>query len=206
MGIKERKLREKEVLRYRIMEAASEILIEEGYKNFSVRKIAQKIEYSPTTIYLYFKDKTDLIFNLLENTFSKFIEELEGSVKTAGSPLEKVEQLIEAYVRIGLKYPNHYRIMFANEIQGEKEFRWLEEGTFNKKAFDYLLRSVTQCFENRDEKDVDVVATCQVLWASVHGLTSILIFRPDFPWKSEDILIDCLKHQALAGLRSKIAD
>ena len=56
MGIKERRAREKEQLRRQILSAARELFVNEGYENVSMRKIANKIEYSPTTIYLYFKD------------------------------------------------------------------------------------------------------------------------------------------------------
>ena len=57
MGIKERQVRQKEVLRQDILDAARDLFIEEGYENTSMRKIAERIEYSPTTIYYYFKDK-----------------------------------------------------------------------------------------------------------------------------------------------------
>jgi AcrR family transcriptional regulator len=60
MGISQRREREQEQLRRKIFDAASELFAQEGYQNVSMRKIAERIEYSPTTIYLYFKDKNEL--------------------------------------------------------------------------------------------------------------------------------------------------
>ena len=57
MGVKERRAREKEQLRRQIIAAARELFVNEGYENVSMRKIADKIEYSPTMIYLYFKTR-----------------------------------------------------------------------------------------------------------------------------------------------------
>ena len=61
MGVQERRAREKKELRQEILDAAREMFVEDGYENVSMRKIAEKIEYSPTTIYLYFRDKADLL-------------------------------------------------------------------------------------------------------------------------------------------------
>ena len=61
MGIKERRERQKEHLREEILEAARELFLKEGVENVSMRAIAKRIEYSPTTIYLYFKDKWDSV-------------------------------------------------------------------------------------------------------------------------------------------------
>ncbi len=77
MGIKERREKEQEDLRQKILDAASELFAKEGYSNVSMRKIARKIEYSPTTIYLYFKDKTDLLNQICEETFSNLIKDIE---------------------------------------------------------------------------------------------------------------------------------
>jgi len=69
LGAKERRIREKESLRQDILDAARELLIEEGYESVSLRRIVKKIEYSPTTIYLYFQDKAELLNNLWRRDF-----------------------------------------------------------------------------------------------------------------------------------------
>jgi len=69
MGSKQRREREKEALRQDILDAARELFVEEGYDNVSMRRVAEKIEYSPTTIYLYFEDKASLLYAICEETF-----------------------------------------------------------------------------------------------------------------------------------------
>jgi AcrR family transcriptional regulator len=65
MGISERKDREKQEMIELILDEAMKLIIAEGYDNITMRKIADKIEYSPTTIYLYFKDKSEILYSLL---------------------------------------------------------------------------------------------------------------------------------------------
>ena len=76
MGIVERKEREKEDMRRLILNAARKLFLEQGYEKTSIRNIADAIEYSPATIYLYYKDKNELLFALHEEAFLKLMEEL----------------------------------------------------------------------------------------------------------------------------------
>ena len=78
MGILERKEREREDMRRLILNAARELFLEQGYEKTSIRNIADVIEYSPATIYLYYKDKNELFFALHEEAFLKLMEELSS--------------------------------------------------------------------------------------------------------------------------------
>ena len=69
MGITDRKEREKQELKDLILKEAKAVFLEEGYEKTSIRKIADRIEYSPTTIYLYFKDKSELLLELHKQSF-----------------------------------------------------------------------------------------------------------------------------------------
>jgi AcrR family transcriptional regulator len=77
MGVKDRRARQKQLLRQQILDAARELLVEEGYDQLSMRKVAERIDYSPTAIYLHFKDKQELVFSLCEESFAKLVRELE---------------------------------------------------------------------------------------------------------------------------------
>ena len=74
MGVKERQERDKEQLRERILDAARELFVAEGYRNVSIRKIAEKVEYSPAALYSYFPSKDALFFALAEEGFRKLFE------------------------------------------------------------------------------------------------------------------------------------
>src|SRR5256885_8517715 len=69
MGIKERHERDREAVRRGILDAARELFVSEGYANVSIRKIAERIEYSPAAIYGYFPSKDDIFFELAEEGF-----------------------------------------------------------------------------------------------------------------------------------------
>ncbi|HEY9245546.1 MAG TPA: helix-turn-helix domain-containing protein, partial [Candidatus Methanoperedens sp.] len=71
MGIKERKELEKQEMRKLILDTAMRLILEKGFENVTIRHIAEEIEYSPATIYLYFKDKDDIIYTLHREGFEK---------------------------------------------------------------------------------------------------------------------------------------
>src|SRR5258705_12271071 len=98
MGTKQRREREKEALRQEILDAARELFVKEGYENVSMRRIAEKIEYSPTTIYLYFEDKTELFFAICEETFAKLSTKLEAIYRECNDPIECLRRGCRSYV------------------------------------------------------------------------------------------------------------
>src|SRR5580658_258236 len=113
MGVKERREREKTALREEILDAARDLFIKEGYESLSMRRIAEKIEYSPTTIYLYFRDKDDLIRQVCQETFSMLIQILQSLHLDHENPLVGLRKAGYAYVQFGLEHPDHYRAAFV---------------------------------------------------------------------------------------------
>lgn len=203
MGIKERRERQKENLRQEILDAAREMFAREGYQNVSMRKIAEKIEYSPTTIYLYFKDKTDLLNQLCEETFAKLIQTQERIVKQYDDPLVCLRKGMRAYVDFGLKHPNHYEVALIMPIMNYlgKDLHPYE-GSMGQKAFEYLKQAVTAAVENNEIKKGDVDLISQSLWAAIHGITSLLIGHPDFPFVNKNKLIDHVIDTMIEGLKA----
>ncbi|MBA3713548.1 MAG: TetR/AcrR family transcriptional regulator [Pyrinomonadaceae bacterium] len=204
MGVKERREKQREELRQEILDAARTLFIREGYENVSMRKVAEKIEYSPTTIYLYFKSKAELLNCLCEETFAKLGARLEALAKDSPDPVEGLRKGLRVYIEFGLKNPSHYTVTFINhplhhEGLGE-EFAY--EGSMGHKAFSYLSAAVGECVRQKKFRRVDVEATSQATWAAVHGLTSLLIVHPDFPWVARNKLIDSLLDTLIEGLKA----
>jgi AcrR family transcriptional regulator len=201
MGPKARREREKEQLRQEILDAARELFLKEGYENVSMRRIAEKIEYSPTTIYLYFEDKAELLFAICEETFAKLYKKLVSIYEKHDDPVECLRLGGRAYVEFGLKYPNHYKVTFINHPQlhvGKEHY--LREDSMGMRAFDQMRRKVADCVEKKLFKEPDVDAISQTLWAVLHGLTALLITKPDFPWVKREKLIDLTVNSAINGL------
>src|SRR3977135_3730898 len=136
MGTQQRRAREKEALRQEILDAARELFVKEGYENVSMRRVAEKIEYSPTTIYLYFEDKASLLYAICEETFAKLAKRMERIARDSGEPCEALRAVCRAYVYFGLKYPNHYKLTFINHPQHPKDDkRHLREESMGMKAY-----------------------------------------------------------------------
>src|SRR6266851_692697 len=111
MGTVERREREREEVRRKILDAAHDLFAREGYDRVTMRRIAEAIEYSPTTIYNHFEDKDDLVQSLCEEDFARLLGALQAEQSPA-DPVEQIRQLGLAYARFGVDYPNHYRFMF----------------------------------------------------------------------------------------------
>lgn len=192
MGTKERREREREALREEILAAARELFITEGYERVSMRRIAERIEYSPTTIYLYFRDKSEILDQICEQTFARLARTLERIEARGLDPLEGLREGCRAYIRYGLRNRHQYRLTFM--VGGRSPDRGEEsgyEGSMGERAFGFLEAAVARCMAGGHFRTVEVAAASQVVWVAIHGLTSLLITYEDedFPWVDRKRLI-----------------
>lgn len=201
MGVKERKARQKKFLRQEILDAASELFVREGYENVSMRRIADKIEYSPTTIYLYFKDKAELLERVCQETFARLSHVLTRIQELPGDPVERLKRGLVAYVKFGLENPHHYRATFMMPIpEGFDEQKHSAADSAGMQAFDFLRRCVYDCIAAGKFRRVDAELISQTLWAGVHGVTSLLIIHcKGFPWVNTDQLIHSVIDTMIEG-------
>ena len=79
-----------------------------GYAQLSMRKVAERIEYSPTAIYLHFEDKRDLVFQVCEETFGTLVGELASLEPEFKDPVLRLREGMRRYVAFGLRHPEHY--------------------------------------------------------------------------------------------------
>ncbi len=191
---------DKGILRQEIMDAARELFVAEGYQNVSMRKIADKIGYSATTIYLYFKDKNDLLHQICEQTFARLAHNISSIEQLSDNPLEKLRSGLREYIYFGLKHPSQYEIVFITPLpaQVEKEF----EETNGKLAFDTLRKVITECVSANLLKSNDVELLSQTLWAGIHGVTSLLIKHEHFPFIGRESLIDSVIDTLIRGIKA----
>jgi len=201
MGVQERRAREKKELRQEILDAARDLFVREGFENVSMRKIAEKIEYSPTTIYLYFKDKAELLDCICEETLARLVRTQTSIDQDVSDPLERLRRGLRSYIEFGLKHPNHYKVSFMMSEAFEDPERAVRSRAMGEKAFDHLRQVLIQCAEHELINVDDTEATAQALWATIHGLTSLLIAKPRFRWVEREHLIDTLVEGAIKGLR-----
>jgi AcrR family transcriptional regulator len=201
MGLKERKLRQKKFLRQEILDAASELFVKEGYENVSMRRIAEKIEYSPTTIYLYFKDKAELLEQVCQETFARLSSHLTRILTQPGDPVERLKRGLLAYVHFGLDNPHHYRATFMMPVpEGFDKEKYKQPDSPGMQTFDFLRRSVYDCIAAERFRNADPELISQALWAGVHGITSLLITHEVFPWVEKEKLISYVVDTLISGV------
>jgi len=185
MGVKERREREKSETRDKILDAARELFITEGYEGVSMRRVAEKIEYSPTAIYVHFADKNELFRELCHQDYARLAEVFQGSAMPL-DPVERLKQIGRTYIEFGMHYPNHYKFMFMTPhppVELDDEMRD-ERGNPEVDAYAFLkwaVQEVINAGRFRDElADAELVS--QTVWAAVHGVISLNIAKCEDAW------------------------
>jgi AcrR family transcriptional regulator len=185
MGVKERRAREKSETRDKILDAARELFVTEGFEGVSMRRVAKKIEYSPTAIYVYFADKQELFHELCQRDYARLAEVFQSSAMSS-DPVERLKQIGRTYIEFGVRYPNHYKFMFmtAHPLQAPDEEDCEIMGNPEVDAYAFLKWAVQQAIDAgclREElQDAELVS--QTLWAGVHGVISLHIAKCSDRW------------------------
>ena len=209
MGVIERRAREKEELRSAILDAASKLIVEEGPQNLSIRKIAEKIEYAPSTIYLYFQDKYAILANIAIDSFEELTELMHGIVEREREPISMLRVMARCYIDFGLANPSYYQVTFLVAPPEELPPDHPICVAINKaglQAFDGLRRAIEYAMKAGAIADGDSNAVAQSVWLSLHGLTSGLIVMgndPSFPWVPREQLVDLHVELVLRGIGAK---
>ena len=185
MGPKERRAREREETRERILTAAREMFATDGIEAVTMRAIAKRIEYTPTAIYHHFKDKESLLDELTLRDFQTFTLAFSALQKIA-DPIERARRIGLTYVDFGLEHPSHYRFMFMTVKPPPSAAVLALVDHKNPEQDAYALLRVTleegiTAGRFRPELD-DPDQLAQVLWAGVHGIVSLHIAKVDAEW------------------------
>jgi AcrR family transcriptional regulator len=171
MGIADRKEREKLEMKRLIMDAAMRMFLEEGYEKTSIRNIAERIEYSPATIYLYYKDKDELLYDVQREAFGQLLTVFQQKANSP-EPLTRLKQITKTYVTFGLEQPDLYDLMFiirAPMNKVEKEGEWLN----GEACFGFLVECLEACISQGLIRFQDKMLAALSIWSMVHGLVSL---------------------------------
>jgi AcrR family transcriptional regulator len=183
MGPKDRREREREDTRERILDVAREMFAERGVDAVTMRAIAQRIEYTPTAIYHHFRDKDALIAELCARDYRALAHHFQR-IGRIEDPVERLRRLGQAYTEFALTYPNHYRFMFMTPTVTKSAALDADRGNPAEDAYAMLRDTVAEGWmagRFRPEfTSVDQLA--QIAWASVHGVVSLHIAKGDDAW------------------------
>ncbi len=160
-------------LKRQILEAAAHLFSTNGYEDFSLRQVAEAIGYSPTTIYLYFKDKEELLFVMAFEGFRGFGVALQHAYDSA-PPAERIWHIGRAYVDFALANPVQYRLMFMQ--RSDYLARPAPECyTDFIDSFGVVTKAVAEAMKRGEIKLRDPQETATLLWVNVHGLASLVL-------------------------------
>ena len=183
MGTKERRERERLKLRGKILDAARKLFIQQGYDAVTMRKVAQRIQYSPTAIYANFKDKETLMRELCTADFQKLAGAFQ-EVAAIEDPIERLRRTGSVYIDFALRYPNHYRLMFMTPRPAEIDADTTGKGDVQKDAYAFVVAVVQDALAKGAFKpkwnDADLIA--QVLWAAMHGVVALRLQHAEDKW------------------------
>ena len=172
LGITERKERAKTELRHTIIDATLKVFVEEGYEKTSLRNIAEQIEYSPGTIYLYFKDKDELLFAVHEVAFGRFFEAMAPLMKIE-KPRERLLKMGEIYLKFAYDNPELYGLMFMDKAPMNSLQLTDSSCDCGLNTLDLLRKTVQQCLNSKEVTQEDIELNTISIWSYVHGLTSL---------------------------------
>ena len=173
MGVKERKERDRVDMKELILNSAHQLFIDKGFDEVSIRNIAEAIEYSPATIYLYFKDKNE-IFHALHGEAFIIFNQFVAEVFTIKDPFKRIIALGEKYLQFAFKYPKYYTIMFIAEapMQCDQNTEgWIEGG----RALDGLESIVADCIKEGKLKKQPIKPMAFTIWSYMHGMCSLAL-------------------------------
>ena len=187
MGTPERRSRAKTELRRKILDAAITLFIEEGYENVSMRKLADRIEYAPSTIYLHFRDKVDLVASICAEAFSELDRRLDAIIGKGLPPLVTLRQCLREYIQFGLDHPAYYTFVFCTPpaVKDFDAIRVCAVGSFQR-----LRTGVQSCMDHGDMPVGDVESISQTTWLFIHGVTAGLVVDCGFPFIERERLIN----------------
>ena len=187
-----------------ILAAARALLLEEGYQATSMRRVASRLRITPTALYLYFRNKEELINRLMQDAFAILLDRLSQEHALPGQSLDRLRRGMEAYIRFGLAHPDHYRVAFM--LLPEKPAHPdgcrdpVTEQSVGEQCFAILYNCVDACIADGVLRPGDACATAEMLWGMMHGVTSLVISFGHHLATSPDQIIQSFLETTLRGL------
>jgi AcrR family transcriptional regulator len=190
-------------LRQAILRAAQDLFLEAGYEQFSMRRLARRVGYSPTTLYIYFRDKRDLIYSLCEDLFQQYLAELKQVAEAETDSLERLKKLFLLSTRFGCRHQDHYRVAFFSQtpVYGRPE-DFMSRDSLARRSYFFIRQVVADCIAARVLRSVDPDLVTQALLTASHGVVTAYIFWKDFPLAPPEILAETILGGLLEGFKA----
>jgi AcrR family transcriptional regulator len=175
MSVAERRIRERLDSRLSILMAAKELFLVKGFEATTLRNIAEKIDFSPSSIYQYFKDKNEIFYTIHSEAFTELLNKLKAS-EVHENPMDQLIALGNIYIRFAQENSELYDLMFIMEapitfLTDLDDSNWIE----GKMAFDYLKSVISNCIQQGIIHETDLDSLSYLIWSTVHGMVTLSI-------------------------------
>jgi AcrR family transcriptional regulator len=168
-----------ERLRDEIIEAASRLLADPAAPALTLRAVARETGVAATSVYLHFDDIQSLILAVADRRFGELVQLQDDTRSRGADPCQRVRAGCLAYCEFGLTHQGHYQVMFANPLPMPADMT--PDQFPGRKAFQQLVGVVAECVAV-EPGDQRAFFTAQLIWQQLHGIVSLRISRPRFPW------------------------
>lgn len=187
-------------LRDEILAAAEALLIATGDESaLSIRAIAAAVGVTPPSIYLHFADRAELVFAVCERHWLQLDEAMEAAASGEADPVERIRRRGEAYLRFGIEHPEHYRVLMMGRPADTPE-RFTDGRLAGTAGIEVVAADLREAIVTGALPDQDAAEAAVLLWMAVHGMVSLVISKPGFPFPPVGQLYDHLFAMTVTGL------
>lgn len=189
-------------LRRRILDTTRHLLVQDGYQNVSMRKIARAIDYSATSIYLHFDNKDALMHALIDEGMERLYESLKATAAAhPDRPVDRLEALCRQFVAFGLQNPEYYEIMFLLHPEHMERYP-PEKYRRARRNLDLIAATLSEGAERGQFVVDDARVSASTIWAALHGAVSLMLAERIDVRIDADAFIESMIQQTINGLRT----
>lgn len=181
-----------------IKDTAKSLFLKEGYEKISMRNIAELIQYTPTTIYLYYKNKDELLLDILADYNDEYSNQLAKIMCSTAEVHIKLKNYLSLYIKHGTENPAMFKLLTLFFINSKST----SSGSKENSSYAMLKGLIEACVENGYFRQESSSKIAQLMWMEIYGITSLLTFKPEFNWGDEDELIEFSLTNILNSFRS----
>lgn len=182
MGILDRKQRQKEEVRASILDTAWEMIVTEGWQSFSIRKIADAIEYSVPVIYSHFENKDAILLEFNRKGFQLLSTGLEQAKAAQPDPASQIRAMGRAYWKFAFENQEYYQLMFGLGIPTCEDAQRIPALASFAET---IIGSIVAIVPAGQKPAFDPWLKYQSFWSMLHGLVSINMIRIGQPEQTD---------------------
>ena len=201
MGVKERHEREREAVSRSILDAARELFVTHGYQEVSIRKIADRIEYSPAAIYSYFPSKDDIFFALAEEGFRLLFSYAQDGDE-AMDPADRLRGMFWRYYQFSKDHPEYFALMFLDRSVPKIRDNWERFGFIGELKHDTRARIAHAIAAGAVPAGTSPHAVFRLLLTAAHGAAALRLCDRLAPGEDADALARATIEAVILGLKS----